>query len=58
MDIYLEHDSLFVRIGKNIAWLKPDQYDWFKIYQRDKEGTCGYHRRDLASNSARMQTEK
>jgi CubicO group peptidase (beta-lactamase class C family) len=38
MDIYLERDSLFMRIGKNVGWLKPDQYDWFKIYQRDKEG--------------------
>ena len=38
MDIYLEHDSLFLRIGKNIAWIKPDKYDWFKIYRRDKEG--------------------
>jgi CubicO group peptidase (beta-lactamase class C family) len=38
MDIYLEHDSTFVRIGKNISWMKEDQYDWFKIYQRDKLG--------------------
>ena len=38
MDIYLDHDSLFVRIGKNIAYLKQDKYDWFKIYQRDEQG--------------------
>lgn len=38
MDIYLEHDSLFLRIGNNIAWAKPGKYDWFKIYRRDKEG--------------------
>jgi CubicO group peptidase (beta-lactamase class C family) len=38
MDIYMEHDSLFIRMGKNISWLKQDQYDWFKIYQRDKLG--------------------
>jgi CubicO group peptidase (beta-lactamase class C family) len=38
MDIYLEHDSLFIKMGKNISWLKPDQYDWFKIFQRDKQG--------------------
>ncbi len=38
MDIFMEHDSLFIRIGKNISWLKQDQYEWFKIYQRDKQG--------------------
>lgn len=38
MDVYLEHDSLFVRMGKNISWLKQDRYDWFKIYERDKQG--------------------
>ncbi len=38
MDIFMEHDSLFIRMGKNISWLKPDQYDWFKIYRRDKQG--------------------
>ena len=38
MDIYLDHDSMFVRIGKNIAYLKQDKYDWFKIYQRDEQG--------------------
>ena len=26
------------RIGKNISWLKQDQYDWFKMYDRDKQG--------------------
>ncbi len=38
MDIYIDHDSLFLLIGKNISWLKQDQYDWFKMYQRDKQG--------------------
>jgi CubicO group peptidase (beta-lactamase class C family) len=38
LDIYLEHDSLFARIGIKTAWLKQDQYDWFKIYERDKHG--------------------
>ncbi len=38
MDIFMEHDSLFIRMGKNISWLKPDQYEWFKIYRRDKQG--------------------
>ncbi len=38
MDIYIEHDSLFLQMGKNISWLKQDQYDWFKIYERDKLG--------------------
>lgn len=38
MDIFMEHDSLFIRMGKNISWLKPDQFEWFKIYQRDKQG--------------------
>ena len=28
----------FLQIGKNIAWLKQDQYDWFKMYERDKLG--------------------
>jgi CubicO group peptidase (beta-lactamase class C family) len=38
MDVYLEHDSLFVCIGKDTAYLKQDKYDWFKIYSRDKQG--------------------
>jgi Domain of unknown function (DUF3471) len=38
MDVFLEHDSLFVHIGKNISWLQESQYDWFKICQRDKLG--------------------
>jgi CubicO group peptidase (beta-lactamase class C family) len=38
MDIYLEHDSLYVRMGKKNSLLKPDQYEWFKLYERDKQG--------------------
>ena len=38
MNVFQEHDSLFVQIGKDTAYLKQDKYDWFKIYSRDKQG--------------------
>ena len=38
MDIFIDHDSLFLQTGKSISWLKQDQYDWFKMYERDKQG--------------------
>jgi CubicO group peptidase (beta-lactamase class C family) len=38
MEIVIEHDSMFVLIGKTISWMKPDQYEWFNIFQRDKRG--------------------
>src|SRR5450432_33631 len=38
MNVFQEHDSMFVQIGKDTAYLKQDKYDWFKIYPRDKQG--------------------
>jgi CubicO group peptidase (beta-lactamase class C family) len=38
MNVYLDHDSMFMQVGKDTAFLKQDKYDWFKIYSRDKQG--------------------
>jgi CubicO group peptidase (beta-lactamase class C family) len=38
MNIFIEHDSLFTAIGKDIGYLKPNLYEWFKIYAKDKQG--------------------
>ncbi len=38
INIFIQHDSLFAQIGQNISWVKPDQYEWFNIFQRDKQG--------------------
>jgi CubicO group peptidase (beta-lactamase class C family) len=38
MNVFQEHDSMFVQIGKVTAYLKQDKYDWFKIYPRNKQG--------------------
>ena len=38
MEIFMEHDSMFLLAGRTISWLKPDQYEWFNSYQRDKRG--------------------
>jgi CubicO group peptidase (beta-lactamase class C family) len=38
IDIFIEHDSMFALIGRKISWIKPDQYEWFTVCERDKQG--------------------
>jgi CubicO group peptidase (beta-lactamase class C family) len=36
IDVFTEHDSLFARTGERLNWLKPNQYNWFKAYDKGK----------------------
>ncbi len=38
LEVLAAEDSLFMHIGKKSWWLKHDQYDWFEILEKDKDG--------------------